>query len=42
LKLKDDFNDQNAKEKVIKEGLSPAFSAWKIEVEKVLPPFVRN
>jgi hypothetical protein len=42
LKLENDFDDQNAKEKVIKESLSPAFSAWKMEVEKVLQPYVRN
>jgi hypothetical protein len=42
LKLEDGFNDQNVREKVVKESLSPAFSAWKMEVEKALQPFVRN
>jgi hypothetical protein len=42
LKLEGNFNDQNVKEKVIKESLSPAFSAWKMEVEKVIKPFIRN
>jgi hypothetical protein len=42
LKLEGAFNDQNVKEKVIKKGLSPAFYTWKVEVEKVLQPFVRN
>jgi hypothetical protein len=42
MKLEGNFNDQNVKEKVIKESLSPAFSAWKMEVEKVMKPFIRN
>jgi hypothetical protein len=42
IKLEGNFNDQNVKEKVIKESLSPAFSAWKMEVEKVLQLFVGN
>jgi hypothetical protein len=42
MKLEGNFNDQNVKEKVIKESLSPAFSAWKMEVEKVIKPFIRN
>jgi hypothetical protein len=42
LKLEGNFNNQNVKEKVVKENLSPTFSAWKMEVEKVLQPFIRN
>jgi hypothetical protein len=40
LKLESSFNNQNVKGKVIKESLSPTFSAWKMEVEKTLMPFV--
>jgi hypothetical protein len=42
LKLESSFNNQNVKGKIIKESLSPAFSAWKMEVEKALMSFVGN
>ncbi|OCA89170.1 hypothetical protein A8F95_06380 [Bacillus wudalianchiensis] len=40
-KLEGYFNDQQMKEKVIKESLYPAFHAWAQEMERVLAPYVR-
>ena len=41
LQLDGVFDDQQKKEKVVKESLYPVFHTWAQEVEQVLSPYVR-
>ena len=42
LKLEGQFDNAELKQTIVKEKLLPAFSTWKIEMEKVLQPFLTN
>lgn len=42
MKLNGHFQESNIKEEIVKGKLSPAFSAWKLEIDRVLKPLLNN
>ncbi|MFL8936239.1 hypothetical protein ACKA06_05500 [Rossellomorea oryzaecorticis] len=42
LKLNGHFQESNIKEEIVKGKLSPAFSAWKLKIDRVLKPLLNN
>jgi hypothetical protein len=42
LELNGHFQESNVKEEIVKGKLSPAFSAWKLEIDQVLKPLLNN
>ncbi|WP_175990246.1 hypothetical protein [Bacillus sp. Marseille-Q1617] len=42
MELNGHFQESNVKEEIVKGKLSPAFSAWRLEMDQVLKPLLNN
>jgi hypothetical protein len=42
LELNGHFQESNVKEEIVKGKLSPAFSDWKLKIDRVMKPLLNN
>jgi hypothetical protein len=42
MELNGHFQESNMKEEIVKGKLSPAFSAWKLEIDQVMKPLLNH
>jgi uncharacterized protein YicC (UPF0701 family) len=42
MELNGHFQESNVKEEIVKGKLSPAFLAWKLEIDQVMKPLLNN